>query len=797
MSTRKLRYIVVVFSIFLLLTLVLGTVVQVFAAGMQSSTAFSGSRMIVVFSNEAASDVEKDAAVGETGGKKIKDLPLINGAVVEVGYASISAMGRDRRILRIEPDEIVHIVAQTEPWGIGHIKSDQVWDKDGDGHADPGANAGDGVKVAVIDTGIDLTHPDLAANIKGGASFVSGVASPNDDNGHGTHVAGTIAAIDDSNGVVGVAPKAYLYAVKVLDSTGSGYISDIISGIQWAVANRMQVVNMSFGGGGDVQAMHDAIIAASRAGIVLVAAAGNSGPGANTVGYPAKYPEVIAVGAHDRSNFVTSFSSRGPEVEVSAPGLSILSTTKGGLSGTMSGTSMASPHVAGAAALLIGSAIADANGNGVTNDEVRNALTRTAIDSGPTGRDADYGYGRIDVQAAIGYGAPPPPVAPTVTTSLPTSVGQMSATLNGDLSALGSASTVNVSFLWGTTTATTNETAPLARTATGSFSADLLGLTPGTTYYFKAKAAGASTAYGVLRSFVYRQAAPNVTTNAVTSMARTSATINGTLNSLGSAASVDVSFLWGTSTSALTETVPQSLTSTGTFSAGLTGLTPGVTYYVRAKATGDTTTYGSFISFRFAARPPLVATRPASAGRTSATLNGVLLSLGSAPAANVYFQWGTTSAMVNRTSPASMAAAGPFSAIIDGLTPGVRYYFRARAEGDGIAIGGTYTVIFLLRAPRVSSYSLAGAATSITSTSATLNGSLLDMGSATPVQVSFTWGTTTSVNDGETPPLTLTGKGTFSVELPGLASGTRYYYRAKVAGDGTRLGELRTFLTVP
>ena len=281
------------------------------------------------------------------------------------------------------------------------------------------------MSVAVIDTGRP-NAPDLAANIKGG-NYVTPGASPQDDNGHGTHVAGIIAAVDNTLGVIGVAPRASLYAVKVLDDAGVGSYSDVISGLQWAVSNGMQVVNMSFGGP-DYAPLRAAITAASNAGIVLVAAAGNSGPGANTVGYPAKYPEVIAVAATDSANTVASFSSRGPEVELAAPGVSILSTYFGVSYATLSGTSMASPHVAGAAALVIGSGIKDTNGDGLVNDEVRAILDGTAHDLGAAGRDTAYGYGLVDALAAVSASGTRPPA---VTTKPATSLTGSSATLNG------------------------------------------------------------------------------------------------------------------------------------------------------------------------------------------------------------------------------------------------------------------------------------------------------------------------------------------------------------------------------
>jgi subtilisin family serine protease len=240
---------------------------------------------------------------------------------------------------------------QPLPWGIGRIKADDAW---------PTAT-GNGVKVAVIDTGIDQDHPDLDANIASCVNFTSCTwrewwytrCTCEDGSGHGTHVAGIIAGENNDFGVVGVAPDARIYALKALDSSGSGYLSDVIEALDWAISNHVNLVNMSLATSSDVASFQDAVQRVNGAGIIQVAAGGNSGPGENTVTYPAKYPQVIAVSAIDENNNVPSWSSRGPEIDLTAPGVSIYSTYKGGGYGTMSGTSMASPHVAGTVALRL------------------------------------------------------------------------------------------------------------------------------------------------------------------------------------------------------------------------------------------------------------------------------------------------------------------------------------------------------------------------------------------------------------------------------------------------------------
>jgi len=260
------------------------------------------------------------------------------------------------------------------PWGVKRVNAAGAWN----------TNTGAGVKVAIVDTGMDFNHPDLAAHYVGGYNAVSTGTLPMDDHGHGTHVSGTIGAIRDAKGVVGVAPDARLYAVKVLDANGSGTYSNIVDGIQWAADNGIQVINMSLGGGSGTPALASVMTAANKAGVTIVCAAGNdSGP----VNFPAKYPEAIAISASDSADKIASFSSRGAEIAFIAPGVNVYSSYKGGAFKTMSGTSMASPHVAGLAVLAIGAG-AD------TPAKVRAALKKAATPLGL--KPGEEGAGMID-----------------------------------------------------------------------------------------------------------------------------------------------------------------------------------------------------------------------------------------------------------------------------------------------------------------------------------------------------------------------------------------------------------------
>ncbi|MFA6029699.1 MAG: S8 family peptidase [Elusimicrobiota bacterium] len=284
------------------------------------------------------------------GGVVLAKLGLISALSIAVPQTSLLSFEKGLaafpEVVRIENDRVQNwlkdvpaappAAGQKTPWGIERVRAAAAWP----------LTRGAGVKVAVIDTGIDPTHPDL--RVLGGYSSITHDEKFADGHGHGTHVAGTIAALDDGKGVVGVAPEVALYGVQVLGADGSGSFATVIEGIQWAVEHKMDVANMSLGASEGTPALEEAVKAAAEAGLTIVAAAGNSG---GEVGYPAVYPEVLAVSAIDSAGKLAYFSSRGPQVAFAAPGVSVESCYLGGAYETMDGTSMASPHVAGLAAL--------------------------------------------------------------------------------------------------------------------------------------------------------------------------------------------------------------------------------------------------------------------------------------------------------------------------------------------------------------------------------------------------------------------------------------------------------------
>lgn len=271
----------------------------------------------------------------------------IQGFSAALTPTQIRQLQNDSLVRYVEPDRPVEANAQVIPWGISRIGATLS-----SAAAGNGTGATTNVHVYIIDTGVAGTHPDL--NLVQHVNFAGGQNA--DCNGHGTHVAGTIAARDNSSDVVGVVPGAPIHGVKVLSCTGSGSTSTVIKGIDWVTSKRLlpAVANLSLGGSAS-QSLDDAVIRSAAAGVLYTVAAGNNG--ANACNYsPARAGTndgVVTVAATDSSDLEASFSNFGSCVDLWAPGVSILSTRLGGGTTTMSGTSMAAPHAAGSAALFL------------------------------------------------------------------------------------------------------------------------------------------------------------------------------------------------------------------------------------------------------------------------------------------------------------------------------------------------------------------------------------------------------------------------------------------------------------
>lgn len=235
------------------------------------------------------------------------------------------------------------------PKGIEIIQAPEIWNE----------TKGKGITVAVLDTGCDTDHPDLKNRIIGGYNFTSDDEGDplkfEDHNGHGTHVAGTIAASSNNSGVVGVAPEANLLILKVLGKSGSGKYDWIIKAIRYAIDHKVDIISMSLGGPSDVKELHAVIIEAVNQNILVVCAAGNDGDGQDStdeLGYPGCYNEVISVGSVNLERQSSEFTNSNNQVDLVAPGEKVTSTYLNGSYATLSGTSMATPHISGALALL-------------------------------------------------------------------------------------------------------------------------------------------------------------------------------------------------------------------------------------------------------------------------------------------------------------------------------------------------------------------------------------------------------------------------------------------------------------
>ena len=340
------------------------------------------------------------------GAKTHKVLGKHKMVAASMNKGQLNKLRKNPNIASISPDPRRRLMAQTTPYGINMVQASQF------AQSDTGART-----VCIIDTGYNLGHPDLPDS-NGGVSGVGNNSAVgnwyNDGNGHGTHVAGTIAAYDNTQGVVGVYPGVDMHIVKIFDDNGNWtYASNIIDGIQQCKDAGSNVVNMSLGGGGSSSAEASAMQGFEDDGILLVAAAGNDGNSVKS--YPASYDAVVSVAAVDSNANHASYSQYNSQVEIAAPGSSVYSTYPTNSYATLNGTSMATPHVAGAAA-LVWSYFPQCS-----NTEIRSALNATAQDRGASGRDNYYGYGIVKVSNAVDYlnangcsggnggGNPPPP----------------------------------------------------------------------------------------------------------------------------------------------------------------------------------------------------------------------------------------------------------------------------------------------------------------------------------------------------------------------------------------------------
>jgi len=354
-------------------------------------------RLIIGINGEKPNILELERMATKHGAKIVSDFSIrskVKAVVVELMLTSVTGFLEDVRAsglasyvepsIRIQAFSVPNDPYWNVQWGLQKIQADWAWNTTV-GSSD--------VLVAVVDTGIDYTHPDLDANyVPLGYDWVNNDTDPMDDHGHGTHCAGIIAAeLNNNVGVAGLA-QVRVMAEKVLDSGGSGYAEWVANGIKHAVDAGAKIISMSLGSYGDSELIHDAVRYAYDMGVLIIAAAGNDDT--NIKSYPAGYEEVVAVAATDQSDNKAYFSNWGDWIELAAPGVDIYSTVPWGYE-SWSGTSMACPHISGVAALIW------SKYPGKSGDWVRLFLRSAVDDLGDPGFDVNFGYGRVNARKAV------------------------------------------------------------------------------------------------------------------------------------------------------------------------------------------------------------------------------------------------------------------------------------------------------------------------------------------------------------------------------------------------------------
>ncbi len=398
----------------------------VVSAGTPASGTASASKTdtyIVVFNDNqgmvSALDDQVATFAADNDATVLQQYDLINGIAIRVPGADAAAkLGALKNVKYVEPNIEFHATLEQAGPIVG---APQSWDL---------GYTGKGITVALVDTGIDGTHPDLKGRITSFKDFVLGKTTAYDDFGHGTHCAGIIGGSGAaSNGKYkGMAPEVTFIGIKVLGKDGSGSLDNILAGINYAASTDARIISMSLGSNDHSQAMDDAVTKAVAGGKVVICAAGNSGPGAKTIGCPADTPNALTVGATDKSDNIASFSSRGPtkdgriKPDVCAPGKDIVSTRATGTNDgkaidnyylSMSGTSMATPMVSGIVADLL------QKKPDLTPAQVKDIMEKTAKRLGSGVPNNNYGYGRVSIINAINYldgkYTPDPVTSPTPT----------------------------------------------------------------------------------------------------------------------------------------------------------------------------------------------------------------------------------------------------------------------------------------------------------------------------------------------------------------------------------------------
>ena len=381
------------------------------------------------------SETALHALLSAHGGEEARTIPGVETRVVEVPRQTalklLQVLKNRSEVEYAEPDATAHAFASTNDpyftngsqWYLSKIQAPSAWD------LNTGAPS---VVVAVLDTGVRASHPDLAGKVLAGRDFADSDSDPTDENGHGTAVAGLIgAASGNGTGMASVAWKTSILPVRVLGKDGSGSHSDIADGIVWATDQGADVINLSLGGTGSSVTLQNAVNYAWSKGVVIVAAAGNNGDSVPC--YPGACTNVVAVSATDSSDIRTSWSNYGSYIDIAAPGSNILTLSGTSSYGAMDGTSFSSPLTAGVVALM------RAANPALSNANIVNALLTNADDLGASGKDHDFGYGRINARRAVaavsGASSAIDATAPTVTINSPSAGGIVSGVTGVNVSA--------------------------------------------------------------------------------------------------------------------------------------------------------------------------------------------------------------------------------------------------------------------------------------------------------------------------------------------------------------------------
>lgn len=301
---------------------------------------------------------------------------------IEADTKLIINKGKGRKTVPKRASILSSSRTRTIPWGVDQVGAPEIWSK----------SVGQNIHIGVIDTGIDFKHPDLRNSISQGINLLNRRLLPHDDNGHGTHIAGTIAATGRHSGIIGVAPRAIIHPVKAFDQNGSAYVSDIIAGIDWCVQNDLDIINMSFGMKTYNPTLEQAVLNAYYRGKVIVASSGNDGR-KKTIDYPARFSQVVSVGAITRTGKIAPFSNRGIQIDIYAPGERVYSAWLGGKYNELSGTSMATAHVSGVIALMLSL-------RSMSPQQIKSALRRCSF---PLNKrtNARWQPGQLNAQRAI------------------------------------------------------------------------------------------------------------------------------------------------------------------------------------------------------------------------------------------------------------------------------------------------------------------------------------------------------------------------------------------------------------